>query len=114
MTNKSKFNNIAIIGLGLIGSSLALAIKKHKIAGSTTGYARSTKTRQIAKKIKLNSHDFRICVELPIKVHNAKINYTDMESYERPRIGGVKKVNALKDGLLILLCMFKLFFIKSK
>ena len=31
-----------------------------------------------------------------------------MESYERPRIGGVKKVNALKDGLLILAEMFKM------
>tara|TARA_B100000795_G_scaffold240240_1_gene202313 strand:- start:1285 stop:1971 length:687 start_codon:yes stop_codon:yes gene_type:complete len=64
----------------------------------------------LAKKMKLNSHDFRICVELPIKVHKAKINYTDMESYERPRIGGVKKVNALKDGLLILSEMFKMLF----
>jgi glycosyltransferase involved in cell wall biosynthesis len=63
---------------------------------------------KLAKKIKLNSHDFRICVELPIKVHKAKINYTDVESHERPRIGGVKKVNALKDGLLILVEMFKM------
>ena len=30
MKNKIKFEKIAIIGLGLIGSSLALAIKKHK------------------------------------------------------------------------------------
>ena len=55
MKNKIKFEKIAIIGLGLIGSSLALAIKKHKIALSTSGYARSIKTRQVAKKIKLVS-----------------------------------------------------------
>lgn len=64
----------------------------------------------LAKKIDLNSSDFRICVELPIKVHLANIKYTDVPSYERPRIGGKKKVNALKDGILILIKMIEMFF----
>lgn len=64
----------------------------------------------LAKKIKLKSQDFRICVELPIKVHSAKIKYTDLGSFERPRIGGKKKVNAMKDGLLILSEMIKMYF----
>ena len=36
------------------------------------------------------------------------------DSYERKRIAGKKKVNALKDGSLILFEMFKLFFINLK
>ena len=32
------------------------------------------------------------------------------KSNERARIGGKKKVNAFKDGFLILISMFKLFF----
>ena len=32
--------------------------------------------------------------------------------YERKRIAGKKKVNAFKDGSLILICMIKLFFKK--
>jgi cyclohexadieny/prephenate dehydrogenase len=82
MTNKSKFNNIAIIGLGLIGSSLALAIKKHKIAGSTTGYARSTKTRQIAKKIKLVSK-VETTLEKAVKNADLVIICTPLSSYKK-------------------------------
>ena len=54
MQSKFKFNKIAIIGLGLIGSSIALAIKKHKISKSLSGYVNSFKTRQIFKKINLS------------------------------------------------------------
>ena len=36
--------------------------------------------------------------------------YTSISSYERSRISGEKKVNAIKDGLLILLAMIILFF----
>jgi len=35
-----------------------------------------------------------------------------INSYERMRIAGKKKVNAFKDGLLILKYMIRLFFIK--
>ena len=35
-------------------------------------------------------------------------------SYERERIGGKKKVNAIKDGLLILIEIVKYFFKKNK
>lgn len=63
----------------------------------------------LAKKLKLKSGDFKICVELPIKVHRKKITYTDFACYESKRIGGKKKVNAFKDGFLILIKMFQLF-----
>jgi hypothetical protein len=36
-----------------------------------------------------------------------------IESYERKRIAGIKKVNAFKDGFLILKYMIKLFFIRA-
>ena len=65
---------------------------------------------EFARKLNLKSNDFRICVELPIKVHRKRFNYTDINCYELKRIGGKKKVNAFKDGLLIFFKMVNLFF----
>ena len=65
---------------------------------------------KLAKKLKLTSADFKICVELPIKVSKSNYSYTDFPCYEFKRIGGKKKVNAIKDGFLILLKMLNLFF----
>ena len=61
------------------------------------------------KKLNINSNDFKFCVELPIKMQIANMKYTSMSSFEKKRIAGVKKVNAVKDGFLILIEMFKLF-----
>ena len=67
------------------------------------------------KKLDLKNSDFRICVELPIKSKLLKLKYICLPSYERKRIGGKKKVNALKDGLLILIEIVKYFLrIKNK
>ena len=63
-----------------------------------------------AKKLNLKSGDFRICVELPIKAKFLNLQYSCLPSYERPRIGGKKKVNPIKDGLLILSEIVKYFF----
>ena len=65
------------------------------------------------KKLNLKNYDFRICVELPIKAKRMNFSYITLPSYERSRIGGKKKVNAIKDGLLILFEMVRLFFIKK-
>jgi len=62
------------------------------------------------KTLKLNSKDFRFCVELPIKIHLKGLKYKCIPSFEKKRIKGLKKVNAIKDGLLILFEMIKLFF----
>ena len=62
------------------------------------------------KKLKLLRHDFRICVELPIKAKRIKLNYSCIPSFERARIGGKKKVSPLKDGFLILTEMIRLLF----
>ncbi len=61
------------------------------------------------QKLELKNFDFRICVELPIKAKLNKMKYKCLPSYERERIGGKKKVNALKDGLLILTEIVKYF-----
>ena len=65
------------------------------------------------KKLDLKNYDFRICVEIPIKAKFLKMEYSCIPSHERERIGGKKKVNAIKDGLLILSEIVKYFY-KSK
>tara|TARA_B100001057_G_scaffold476290_1_gene544062 strand:- start:813 stop:1481 length:669 start_codon:yes stop_codon:yes gene_type:complete len=65
------------------------------------------------KRLDLQYHDFRLCVEIPIKMQKKNMSYESIPSYERSRKGGKKKVNAFKDGFLILLALFKLFFKKS-
>jgi len=50
MDNKEKnlFHTVSIIGIGLIGSSIARGIKKHNIANKVVGYAKTLKTREKA------------------------------------------------------------------
>ena len=62
------------------------------------------------KALNLTYSDFRICVEIPILVKKKNYRYTSISSYERNRIGGKKKVNAIKDGFLILIALVNLFF----
>jgi cyclohexadieny/prephenate dehydrogenase len=45
------FNHVALIGLGLIGSSLGHAIKRHGLARRVSGTARSAATREMAMRI---------------------------------------------------------------
>jgi glycosyltransferase involved in cell wall biosynthesis len=63
-----------------------------------------------AQNLKLKSKDFVFCVELPIKANKNKLRIETSKSNERARFAGKKKVNAIKDGFLILKGMFKLFF----
>lgn len=46
------FNKVAIVGVGLIGGSLGLAIKKRRLADRVIGISRKAKTLKIAKKLK--------------------------------------------------------------
>jgi glycosyltransferase involved in cell wall biosynthesis len=64
------------------------------------------------KFLNLQSQDFRLCVELPIKAKKKGLKFIDIPSYERSRIGGVKKVNAIKDGFLIMTKIIVLFLLK--
>ncbi|WP_293449872.1 prephenate/arogenate dehydrogenase family protein [Planktotalea sp.] len=52
------YDRVALIGLGLIASSLYWAIKRDGLAGEVTGYARSAETRETAREIGLCD---RIC-----------------------------------------------------
>ncbi|MDC1140436.1 glycosyltransferase family 2 protein [Candidatus Pelagibacter sp.] len=67
------------------------------------------KTNKV-KRLNLKSNDFQFCVELPIKAQREKYKIFSIESHERTRIAGKKKVNALKDGFLILKKMVFMFF----
>ncbi len=67
------------------------------------------KTRSF-NDLKLQSNDFTLCVEFPIKANRNNYKLDTISSFERNRIGGKKKVNAFKDGLLILLKMITMFF----
>jgi glycosyltransferase involved in cell wall biosynthesis len=62
------------------------------------------------KNLKLESNDFRICVELPIKAKRCGYRIETVASHERSRIGGIKKVKPFRDGFLILFKLFQLYF----
>ncbi len=47
------YDKVALIGLGLIASSMFWAIKRNGLAGEVRGYARSEKTRETAREIGL-------------------------------------------------------------
>ena len=53
-------------------------------------------------ELNLTYHDFRLCIELPIKAKLKDLKYSTLPSFERNRIAGKKKVNAIIDGFLIL------------
>ncbi len=67
------------------------------------------KTEKV-KALNLVEDDFRFCVELPIKAKKKNYNLCTITAHEKRRIAGKKKVNALKDGFLILSQMVFLFF----
>ena len=47
------YDRVALIGLGLIASSMFWAMKRNNLAGEVTGYARSSETRRTAREIGL-------------------------------------------------------------
>lgn len=53
MSDAPIYDRIALIGLGLIASSMFWAIKRAGLAGEVTGYARSAETRDTARRIGL-------------------------------------------------------------
>ena len=67
---------------------------------------------QSFQKLELKYHDFRLCVELPIKAKKRGLIYSTIPSFERSRIAGKKKVNWFIDGWLILFGMLSFIFKK--
>ena len=47
------YDRVALIGLGLIAGSMALAIRRGGLAGEVVGYAKSAESREIAREIGL-------------------------------------------------------------
>ena len=66
----------------------------------------------IFNELNLSSNDFTLCVEMPVKAKRKNFKLSTIPSFERNRIAGKKKVNAFWDGLLILIKMIKMFFLK--
>ena len=62
------------------------------------------------KNLELKKEDFSFCVELPIKAKRSNLQMTTNVSFEKRRIAGKKKVNAIRDGFKILISMIVLFF----
>ena len=65
---------------------------------------------KVVLELNLQSQDFTFCVELPIKAQKKKYKISSTPSYERIRIAGKKKVNAIRDGFYILKKMIFMFF----
>jgi|TARA_B110001452_G_scaffold258087_1_gene252917 glycosyltransferase involved in cell wall biosynthesis len=97
----TKVGNFIFSGIGNIFFSLNLSdILYTFLLGKTASF----------KKLNLQSKDFCLCVEMPIKAKRNKMNFLDTPSYERKRIAGKKKVNEFRDGLKILIYMIRSFF----
>ena len=97
----TKVGNFIFSGIGNIFFSLNLSdILYTFLLGKTASF----------KKLNLQSKDFCLCVEMPIKAKRLRMNIIDTPSYERKRIAGKKKVNEFRDGLKILIYMIRSFF----
>lgn len=64
------YDRVALIGLGLIASSMFWAIKRGGLAGEVTGYARSIETRDTAREIGLCD---RVCDDIKDAVEGADL-----------------------------------------
>ena len=64
------YGRVALIGLGLIASSMFWAMKRHGLAGEVTGYARSEATRAKAREIGLCD---RVCDSVAEAVEGADL-----------------------------------------
>ena len=64
------YDRVALIGLGLIASSMFWAMKRAGMSCHVTGYARSTETRDTARKIGLCD---TVCDDLAATVANADL-----------------------------------------
>ncbi len=64
------YNRVALIGLGLIASSMFWGMKRNSLAGEVTGYARSQKTRDTARRIGLCD---RVCDSMAEAVKDADL-----------------------------------------
>lgn len=65
---------------------------------------------EILKKMKLNSNNYNLCVEIPLKAKSMKLKYDCFPCIERKRFADKKKVKAFKVGFEILWYLIRSFF----
>ena len=53
MTSPTLFRHVALLGIGLIGSSISHAARRANLAGRITGHARTQETRDTALRLGL-------------------------------------------------------------
>ena len=63
--------------------------------------------KEIFAQLDMQSPGYEYCMEFPIKVHKAGLKYTEIPSYEKKRIAGQSKVNAVWVGLRTLYALLK-------
>ncbi len=93
------YDRVALIGLGLIASSMFWAMKRAGLAGEVTGFARSAETRKIARDIGLCD---RVCDSAAEAVEGADlvvlcVPVGAMESVMRDIAPALKPVATLSD-----------------
>jgi glycosyltransferase involved in cell wall biosynthesis len=62
------------------------------------------------KNLNLKYNSFSLCFEVPIRMKNKNYKFLEIKSKERKRTSGVSKVNAFKDGLIMLKDVILLFY----
>ena len=66
--------------------------------------------KKTMEMMNLQSNNYCLCVEIPLKAKKLNFNYTTFPCIERKRFAGKKKVKAFINGLEILSSLIKNFF----
>lgn len=84
-----------------------LARTLHGIEVTDIMYMFAAYKKEIFNKIKLESSDFTLCIELPLKVHRAGFKFGEIACSERKRFADKSRVNAVIDGWKFLMAILK-------
>ena len=91
------FNRVAIIGLGLMGGSLGLAIKLKGLARVVTGFARRAETRELALELGIVDQVFER-PEDAVQAANLAVFCTSVSSI--PELIGACRTRLAADGVI--------------
>ena len=97
MIKKQIFNKVALIGGGLIGTSIAMSIRKNLLANHVFIYDSNQKVRE---KLRANSISDKVCENLEDTVHDVDLVFLCVP------VGSMKEVakgisSSLKDGCIL-------------
>lgn len=91
------FNRVAIIGLGLMGGSLGLAIRQKGLAKVVTGFARRAETRDLSLELGIVDQVFA-CPEEAVQGADLAVFCTSVSSI--PELIGVSRSRLATDGVM--------------